>query len=389
MTKHLPSIQLTASQQLLCDILQVSDPAKSAAAANQLREQMGDGEAFAFAQRHEVACMAGHHFQDSDVLKDQRWRDVHEKMEQRMSAFMNELDAIAGRFAEHSIPLVALKNGGIARGLHPCLGCCPMGDLDLLVCPDDFTEAHKILVERNYEFEFRHSGLEANLEAAVLSGSTEYWKELEGQVKLWIDFQCRPVAGKWIRPDQEPSARELMDRSVKLEGTDVRVLSPEDNLLQVALHTAKHSYLRAPGLRLHTDVDRVVAMQPMDWELFESRVRTCDARTPVYFSLALAADLLHTPIPPSLLRSIRPSGWKHAWIARWIQQAGLFEPEERKFGRIGFVTFTALQYDGIPGLWRAIFPAAEWMREQFPGRTPLPILYVKRLKKLLWRRFST
>jgi len=55
------------------------------------------------------------------------------------------------------------------------------------------------------------------------------------------------VAGRWIRPDQEPGAEELLARSISIPGSAARLLAPEDNLLQIALHTAKHSYVRAPG----------------------------------------------------------------------------------------------------------------------------------------------
>ena len=56
-----------------------------------------------------------------------------------------------------------------------------------------------------------------------------------------------------------------MTDSLEVNGSNVRILAPEDNLLQVALHTAKHSYVRAPGFRLHSDVDRVVRFQSIDW----------------------------------------------------------------------------------------------------------------------------
>lgn len=386
--QNLPQIRLTEPQRLLCDVIQASDPEKSAEAASQLRDRLGEDAAFDFAARHEVACAIGHHVQHSTDSQDNRWRNAHHEVECRMLAYMQELDVLAEIFAEHAIPVVALKNGGIARGLHSCLGCCPMGDLDLLVRPCDFEKAHRLLVQRRYEFEFRHEGLESDFRKAFLSGSTEYHRKLDGGEKLWIDFQCRPVAGKWIRPDQEPSADELMHRAQPITGCHVRILAPEDNLLQVALHTAKHSYIRAPGLRLHTDVDRVIASQPIDWERFHTMVVHCEVRTPVYFSLALAADLLGAPIPEDALQRLRPRAWKRRLIGRWVQRAGLFEPQESKFGQLSFMTFTALQYDDFVGCWRAIFPDAAWMRNQYPGEGPLPLLHLKRLRKLLWRRFS-
>jgi hypothetical protein len=275
---------------------------------------------------------------------------------------MSEMDEVAGRLAGEGIRMVALKNAGIARGIYDCPGCCPMGDLE-----------------------------EAELEAAEAGGGAEYWKMLAGGEKLWFELQWRPVAGRWIRPDQEPSARELMERSVAIEGTDVRLLSPEDNLLQVSLHTAKHTYVRAPGFRLHTDVDRIARRQKIDWDVFLRRVEKLQVKTAVYFSLAIPKLIFGTPIPSEVLKRLEPSSSKRALVMRWIERAGLFNPDERKFGRVGFVLFTSLMYDDFAGFWRGIFPDREWMRERygFNNGLLLPYYHARRVVNLVARRVGT
>ena len=62
-------------------------------------------------------------------------------------------------------------------------------------------------------------------------------------IEYGLSCKWRPIAGRWIQPHNEPNGDELMDNSIKTKGSDVRILSPEDNLLQVALHTAKHYFM--------------------------------------------------------------------------------------------------------------------------------------------------
>ena len=76
------------------------------------------------------------------------WRQVHDETCQRISLYLGELDRLAASLAEAGIPLVVLKNGGIARGIFPCPGCCPMGDLDVLVEKRHFRRAHELLLDR-------------------------------------------------------------------------------------------------------------------------------------------------------------------------------------------------------------------------------------------------
>lgn len=318
------------------------------------------------------------------------WLKAHEENFSRISAYLAELDYISNKLAEENVSLIALKNGGIARGIYPCPGCCPMGDLDVLLERKHFRKAHQILLSHDYHFEFRSPLEEPDIKAAEKSGGAEYWKILSNGDKLWFELQWRAVAGRWIRPEQEPSSEDLMKRSVPVSGTSVRILFPEDNLLQVALHTAKHSYLRAPGIRLHTDVDRIVRYQSIDWNVFLKYALNFQVKTAVYFSLAIPKTLFGTPIPDEVLVRLKPPVWKEKLISSRIKKAGLFNPDERKFGGLGYILFNVLLYDDLNGLWKAVFPNRIWMKERygFKNNFLLPAYYLSRLKDLLFRRIS-
>jgi hypothetical protein len=383
-------LQFSNVELLLCRAVADTEDALRAAAAHELRRELGDDKLLALTAKNDVTPHVAH-----ALIKDNPsaelltpWHAAHERNAQRISAYLQELDAIAALLGRDGIPLVALKNGGIARGIYPCPGCCPMGDLDVLVEKRHFRRAHRLLLAESYNFEFRSPLEEAELEAAEQGGGGEYWKMLPGGEKLWFELQWRPVAGRWIRPDQEPSAEELMARSVPIEGTAVRLLSPEDNLLQVALHTAKHTYVRAPGFRLHTDVDRIARRQPVDWQLFLKRVHKLQVKTAVYFSLAIPQMLFDTPIPEDVLREIKPTRRKEQLIARWLQRAGIFNPDEQKFSSPGYIAFTSLLYDDLSGLRRALLPDSEWMHERygFSNKLLLPYYHVRRMADLAFKR---
>jgi hypothetical protein len=199
------------------------------------------------------------------------------------------------------------------------------------------------------------------------------------------------VAGRWIRPDQEPRADELLARSVPMPGTAARLLEPQDNLLQVCLHTAKHSYVRAPGFRLHTDVDRIVHYCEIDWDWFCERVERTGLRTAVYLSLVIPKRLLGSEIPDSVLERLNFAPWKHSLLLHWIQRVGLFGPKERKWSKPGYIVFNLFLYDSLASVWRAVFPDAEWMQRQYNYRRPwgLPLAHLRRLFGLLFQRANT
>jgi hypothetical protein len=301
---------------------------------------------------------------------------------------MQELDSVSTLLSINKIPLVALKNSGITRGMYPYYGACPMGDIDVMVRKSDFRKTHEILLKNGYIMKFRSPLEEENIDKAEQGGGAEYAVTLPNGDNLWFELQWRPVAGRWIRPDQEPSADELMDRSIEINGSFVRLLAPEDNLLQVCLHTAKHTYVRSPGFRLHSDVDRIVRSSKIDWILFIKRTQELKVKTATFFSLALACDLLKTPVPEDVLNKLKPAHWKIKLITKWLQNVGLFDPDGKKWSRFGYIIFVSLLYDDLRGLMSGVIPSKKWMKNHYgiDNSLALPFYYLYRLFNLVWKR---
>ena len=80
--------------------------------------------------------------------------------------------------------------------------------------------------------------------------------------------------------------------------------------------------------------------------------------------------------------------WKEKIINNWLRKVSFFNPDEKKFGGVGYILFNILLYDDLKGLWRAAFPDGRWMKERygFKNNLSLPVYYVVRLKDLLFRR---
>ena len=379
-------IELSAREEFMVKVL-VHREFLDCERIKSLHQFVGDKKVFELCQHNKIGSIA------ADALARcygweklaSHWQQVYEDVNVQIGQYMVELEKAATLLASHDIPLIALKNSGITKILYPHYGACPMGDLDVLVRKTDFRRAHKILVDHGYTLKFRSPLEEENLDKAEQGGGAEYAVTLPNGDKLWFELQWRPVAGRWIRPDQEPGSDELVMRSVQTKGSNVRILSPEDNLLQVALHTAKHTFVRAPGFRLHTDIDRIVRTENINWNLFETRICTLQVKTAVFFSLAFAHDFLGTPIPLELIDRIRPVTWKQRLMVYWLKQVGLFNPDDKKWTRLGYIIFVALLYDDTKGLFKSIFPSVTSINDYYSNEKKLviPFLYIRRIIGLI------
>ncbi|HAV12388.1 MAG TPA: hypothetical protein DCX06_02665 [Opitutae bacterium] len=355
--------------------------------------QVGEDQLWDFSENEGSSCIVASTLKrvyGSDGLAD-RWLESASRIEKKLILYLEQLDRVAGALAKKEIPLVALKNSGIARGIYRDLAACPMGDVDVLVRPSDFRLAHETMLELGYEMDDRSPFQVEDIDEAEQHGGSEYTYELSDGSILWFELQWRPVAGRWIQPDQEPPADELMARSVPIEGSSARLLSPEDNLLQVSLHTAKHSYVRAPGFRLHTDVDRIVRGCSIDWDVFCAHVEKIKVKTAVYLSLNIPHSLFNTPIPEAVLTRLNVSPIKNRLLLRWIRKVGLFGPDDSKWSKLGYICFNLMLYDNLGGILRGIFPDGDWMVDHYnlKQRWTLPFWYGVRIVELLFKRAKT
>ena len=343
---------------------------------------------FNFAKVDEVSSHVAFILKNSKIKYNSKWDKEHDEVDQRITVLMNVLEGVATKLKDNSIEIVALKNAGITKVFFKNNGCSPMGDLDLLVRSTDFTRAHEIIEqELGFTFKFRSEYEQEDLEKAFRGGGTEYFKIVEGY-KVWLELQWRPIAGRWIQPHNEPNGNQLMTDSLEVNGSNVRILAPEDNLLQVALHTAKHSYVRAPGFRLHSDVDRVVRFQSINWNKFENKVCDLQLKTAVYFSLFFAKELLETPIPERVLIKLMPTWFRRRSIHYFLKKAGLYNQDKKKFTKIGYILFNLCLYDTVGENIKAIFPPFESLKIKYPIKTKLqlPYFYMLRIKDLLFKR---
>ena len=328
---------------------------------------------YAVCHEHELDGVVGSYALSLGLFLPDAWEKEYRRQQRHLTFLREKAKEICALMEANGIPMVILKNGGIMIAMMDDAAKCPMEDIDSLVRKSDFHKAHEILVANGFEFKFRSEYEAEKLDEAYRDGATEYYIVTPEGEKMWFELAWRAVAGRWIRPDLEPDTDGFIERSYCPEETKVHVLSPEDNLLQVCIHTAKHSYVRAPGLRLHMDVDRIVAHTDIDWDLFVEKVKQTHVKTSTYLSLYIPTVLFGTAVPQAVLDSLRPRNAER--LLDMLANAGLPHPMERKFNKVQFLRFQTALYDSLSDVFRVIYPGKEWMNERYCCTGPLNRLW--------------
>lgn len=358
--------------------------------ANDYR-QIGDKVFWEMAKNNRVESIVAHTLMDA-LGRDNiptHWVKAHEESLNRISAYLVELDRIATLLKDAGVIIILIENAAIAKYFYLCPGCFDFGDLDLFVQRKNLPIIHKILSKQGYKFKLAGNNMSLNA-PNFYNGRVEYITVLANKYPLRINLQCSLVARRWFNGESEPNFDELFSRSVAIPESAVQVLCPEDNLFQLALHNAAHSYIRKPGIRLHLDIELFLRRVSINWKNVFEIAKRFHSKTIIYFSLVIPKVLFGTLIPDEVLVRLKPPIWKEKIINNWLQKVGFFNPDEKKFGGLRYILFNILLYDDLNGLWKAVFPERKWMKERygFKNNLLLPAYYISRLKDLLFRRVS-
>lgn len=362
--------------------------------SSECRNNIGDSdffeidmrELFNLCKEHELeGVVASHILEDNLCELPNYWKEEYLKEKERLEFFKTKSKQICAEMKKNKIPMIILKNGGIMNDIVHDVAACPMEDVDSFIQKENFMKAHDILLKNGFEFRFRSEYEKEDLKEAFADGATEYYIVMPNGEKMWFELSYRAIAGRWIRPDKEPDTEELFSRLYYAEHTDVGILSPEDNLLQVCVHTAKHSYVRSPGLRLHLDVERIVRYKEINWELFVERVKQAHVKTSTYYSLLIPKVLFDTPVPESVLAELEPAKRKKQRIESLLCKVGLLYPQKAKFSKMQFLFFQTSLYDSIWDIWKVIFPSILWYKNRYAMRSiiQLPYLMIFRMLDLV------
>jgi hypothetical protein len=211
-----------------------------------------------------------------------------------------ELAEVLGVLRGVGIDVIVLKGAYLAQAIYKDLALRPMADVDLLVKKADLERTEAILAAMGYApFHGPHRDEDflncQHLHPLARAGGPPI------EIHWTIESPTEPFAididGLWERA-----------RAARVADVDVLVLSPEDLLLHLCLHTTFHHRLTL-GLRGCWDLFEMIrqCQGPIDWKQVQARSREWRIEKYVYLTLQLAKDLLGAAVPAEVLTDLRPN----------------------------------------------------------------------------------
>jgi hypothetical protein len=235
----------------------------------------------------------------------------------RLNAARNGLLAhglakLLGRFAEVAIRVIPLKGVALAESLYGDVGLRVCSDVDILVPRRAVAQAFRLLIADNYEQADRCriglSDIDLLVRSAMEYGFTPPASAFPHLLELHWDIAWRWRGDAAMVDDLWAEARRQT-----LWGVEAWALSPEWELLYLAVHAARH---RWQGLKWLVDIHEVCMRAKFDWDTVTDKAHRFGLERALEVSLSACQALFGTSLPPTY--SERPVP---AWLSLFPSSA--------------------------------------------------------------------
>lgn len=225
--------------------------------------------------------------------------DVYQQNIMRIMKISGQSRRVLKALNTVDIPTIPLKGIVLANSIYESIGLREMNDFDLLVPQENLTRAVEILTGLGYK----------PVQPFCLDSFIQTGKHLPGFIKK--DHVTIEIHWNITYPNMSYSIdpQELWEQAVPVQilDYDTLMLSPEDLLLHICLHTSyQHQF--DFGLRPFCDIAEVIHHlgATLDWEVITEKAKQRKWVRGVYLALVIASKFAGADVPQDVLARLRP-----------------------------------------------------------------------------------
>lgn len=260
-------------------------------------------------------------------------RDISEELKERHRAQVMatlrlnaEMFRLLDGFAVLGVEALVIKGPVLSVRCYGDPGLRNYGDLDLIARDKDLLRVTEMMMGLGYEPRVPVAAIRAK------KAPGEY-AFLHPRTKLRIEFHTEVTFRYHPRPLPVERLFEQKAR-VTIDAHEIPALSPEEELLLISIHGAKHLWDR---LGYIADVAAFVSRQELDWGRVKTAAAEIEAERMLRTALRLAADVLGAPLSDGIQAYVQADAVAERLtrqIIRWLPAAGSMQPgifERAKF----------------------------------------------------------
>ena len=303
--------------------------------------------------------------------------------------FTGELARIMQHFEHRQLRAVPYKGPVLSQSIYGDPGRRSFSDLDFLISAVDFVRAKQALAKIGYR---PANDLTPAVERLWLRiGYERSFDGVAGRYLVELQWALLPHFYGVDLHSNGLGVEDLLARAgrIVVGGREMPCLSPEDSLLALCLHAAKHLWMRLIWLSDMAETLRTYSgAQTIDWSLVFSRARALGIGRILGISFWLVKNVLHSEIPKSAEAMVAADAQARALGAEFaarLARAAAYDFESTEYFRL-ILKLRERRSDRWRYLWRLVWtPGVGDVEAVHLPEVLFPLYRIVRMGRLIGR----
>ncbi len=260
------------------------------------------------------------------------------------------LEELAALLRVFKNPVIVLKGAALLSSVYEDFGLRMLGDVDILVKPEDVPKIDKVLSQCGYQSDYEPSCYRVtNYLNSLVYGKNGsplllhlHWHLINNALPNYVYAE---------KIDMDKIWNEAVP--LKIRESEVLCLAPHHQLLHLSEHAMKHSY----NTLIHVwDIHQVIShgKEKLDWERVCRESGEFQLRSPLFYSLWLSKEYFGACIPQEILEFLRP---RHKGVGEKIFSSLLRRGKRKeKLCWLFYFSHISTWQKKIKFVFRTIFP---------------------------------
>lgn len=284
---------------------------------------------------------------------EQSLRSAFDGNARRNLWFASELVRITDQLERKNIRALPYKGPMLAESAYGDVALRNFGDLDFLISAVDFEQAKHALGEIGYR---PSEDISPDVERFWLrNGYERSFDSAAGKHLLELQWRLLP---RFYAVDFRIEDLLACSRPASLGGRKVSGLAPEDAIVVLCLHAAKHLWMRLIWV---CDLAETMRAQRVDWTLVVAQARELGVLRIMGVSFWLAQKLLDCTLPEAALSIVSSDAQVHALgeeFAARLTRSATYDFESTEYFRL-ILKLRERRSDRWRYLWRLLWTPGE------------------------------
>ena len=213
-----------------------------------------------------------------------------------------ELGRVLACLGQAGVPVIPLKGVALAESLYGDAALRVCSDIDILVPRQAVAQAFGLLVGLGYSRAEQEEEVEPGDIDLLLESNIEYAFLPPEPPRCPVELHW-DIAWRWPRDADATADLWAETHRRAFGGIEAHALSPEWELLYLAVHAARH---RWQALKWIVDVHEICVRGALDWEKVRKKAARFGLIDVLDITLSACRDLLDTPVPGGIRVSALP-----------------------------------------------------------------------------------